>query len=96
MPFDARRIASALTRKGFVERESHHTFYHLHVNGKDAGVFTKISHGEREVGDALAKKMQKQMHLPNLAAFRDFVDCPMSAQEYLTTLRRAGIIAEVS
>ena len=90
MPYDARKVTASLQRKGFLRRQNDHTFFHLIVDGKDAGIFTKISQGEREIGTPLAKKMQHQMQLPSSSDFRDFVDCPMSADEYLDLLRRNG------
>lgn len=90
MQYDARTVAASLKRKGFSTRQNDHTFYHLIVDGKDAGIFTKISHGEREIGTALAKRMQLQMKLQTTSQFRDFVDCPMSHEDYLELLRAAG------
>ena len=90
MPYDARKVAASLQRKGFSPRQNDHTFFQLIIDGKDAGIFTKISHGEREIRTPLAKKMQHQMKLPSSSDFRDFVDCPMSADDYLQILRRAG------
>lgn len=92
MPFDARRVTAALLKKGFRARQNDHTFYHLTIDGKDAGVFTKISHGERQIGDPLAKHMQKQMKLSTMNEFRNFVDCPMSYEEYLANLKKAGFL----
>jgi hypothetical protein len=90
LPYDARKVSSSLQRKGFSLRQNDHTFFQLIVDGKDAGVFTKISHGEREIGMPLAKRMQHQMKLPTSSDFRDFVECPMSADEYLALLREGG------
>ena len=90
MPYDARKVAASLRRKGFFLRQKDHTFFELIVDGKYAGIFTKISQGEREIGTPLGKKMQHQMKLPSSADFRDFVDCPMSADDYLDLLRRQG------
>jgi hypothetical protein len=49
MPRPARDIASALQQKGFRKKENDHTFFHLWVDDKKTAVFTKLSHGEREV-----------------------------------------------
>lgn len=92
MPYDARKVAASLQRKGFSPRQNNHTFFDLVVNGKNAGIYTKISHGEREIGTPLAKKMQHQMKLPTSGDFRDFVECPMSADDYVALLRRTGYL----
>lgn len=78
--------------KGFKREKKDHFFYHLYVDGKDVGVFTKISHGEREIGTPLAKRMQQQMRLGSSANFRDFVACPLTHEAYLDILRRDGVI----
>jgi hypothetical protein len=92
LPFDARKVARSLTGKGFRKVENDHTFFHLYVDGKDAGVFTKISHGEKEIGTPLAKRMQHQLKLQSLANFRDLVDCPLSFEDYVRLLRNSGTI----
>lgn len=87
MPYDARKVAASLQRKGFSPRQNDHTFFQLIVDGRDAGIFTKISHGAREIPTPLAKRMQRQMKLATSSQFRDFVECPMSHDDYLTLLR---------
>lgn len=77
-------------RKGFKKDENDHTFFHLYVNEKDVGIFTKISHGEKEIGTPLAKRMQQQLKLQSSGNFRDLVQCPLSFDEYLALLRRSG------
>lgn len=90
MPYDTRKVAASLQRKGFSPRQNDHTFFHLVIDGRDAGIFTKISHGKREIGTPLAKKMQRQIKLASSSDFRDFVDCPMSQDDYIGLLRRGG------
>ncbi len=92
MPFDARKVAAALLSKGFRKDQSHHTYYHLYVDGKDVGVFTKISQGEKEIGTPLAKRMQRQMKLSSSTNFQDFVQCPLTYEVYIDMLRKAGVI----
>jgi len=92
LPFDARKVGHALTSKGFRKVENDHTFFHLYVDGKDAGVFTKISHGEKEIGTPLAKRMQHQLKMQSQANFRDLVDCPLTYDKYVKLLRDAGVI----
>jgi hypothetical protein len=92
VPFDARKVARSLSNKGFRRVENDHTFFHLYVDGKDSGVFTKISHGEKEIGTPLAKRMQQQLRLQSTASFRDLVECPLTYEEYVKLLRDAGVI----
>ncbi len=91
-PFAARDVAGALIRKGFEARESHHTFFHLKHNGKDVGVSTKISHGEREIGVGLVKRMRAQMRLATNADFGRFVECNLTHEDYVALLKAQGII----
>ena len=51
MPRPAKSVAAGLRQKGFQPRENDHTFYHLYVSGKKTIISTKISHGEKEIGD---------------------------------------------
>jgi predicted RNA binding protein YcfA (HicA-like mRNA interferase family) len=93
-PFPARDVAASLTRKGFSARESHHTMYHFLYEGKDIGVFTKISHGEREIGIGLIKRMRANMRLNSNREFARFVECPMSQAEYEQILKNQGLIKD--
>lgn len=93
-PFPVREVAGALTRKGFTERENDHTFYHYQHKGRDIGVSTKISHGDREIGIGLVKRMRAQMGLRSNAEFQRFVECPMSQVEYENVLREQGLISD--
>jgi hypothetical protein len=92
-PFRVLDVTVALTQKGFVARENDHTFFHFYHDGKDIGVFTKISHGEKEIRAPLAKRMRQQMRLESNADFTRFVDCPLTQAEYVEILRRQGKIA---
>lgn len=89
MPRDAKDITAALLAKGFTLREGDHHFYSLVVGGKKTGIFTKVSHGEKEVGDSLLAQMAKQTKLVK-KDFLDLVDCPLTSEQYLKKLRDAG------
>lgn len=91
MPRTARDVADGLRRKGFHERQGDHTFFHLYVDGKKTIVSTKISHGERDIGEKLLGMMARQVRL-NRRQFGDLVDCPMSIDEYVRILRANGVI----
>jgi predicted RNA binding protein YcfA (HicA-like mRNA interferase family) len=89
MPRSARDVAANLERKGFVPDEGDHTFYRLFVNGKNTGIRTKISHGEKEIHDGLLSQMAKQIRLAK-KEFLELVDCPMTESRYLQLLRERG------
>ena len=91
MPKDTREILSGLRKKGFVEKSGDHKYLHLVVRGKKTIIHTKISHGEREIGDNLLGLMARQVCLSR----KDFlllIDCPLSMDEYLDRLRHSGHI----
>jgi predicted RNA binding protein YcfA (HicA-like mRNA interferase family) len=93
-PFSAREVDAALLRKGFVKRQGDHAYYHFKYRGCDVGVSTKISHGEKEIGPGLSKRMRAQMRLETNADFGRFVDCPLTFGEYVALLKRLGIISD--
>ena len=91
MPRDARKVKKALGKKGFEKKESHHTFFHLYVNRKKTAIFTKISHGAHDIGDNLLSLMARQLKI-SPRQFRDLIDCPLEAKEYIQVLRDDGHI----
>ncbi|XVJ60358.1 MAG: hypothetical protein HEQ23_13570 [Tepidisphaera sp.] len=93
MPQKVKDIHHALTSKGFIVRESKDKMYHLYVEGKKTPIWTKVSQGETEVHDALLGTMaRKQLHLSR-KDFDRLIECPLSAAEYVTMMRKAGKIA---
>ena len=93
-PFPAREVDAALLRKGFVKRQGDHAYYHRKYRGCDVGVSTKISHGEKEIGPGLSKRMRAQMRLETNVDFWRFVDCPLTFEEYVALLKRLRIISD--
>ena len=92
MPLKAREVKEALTSKGFKEGEKRdHLYYFLYYEGKETAVFTKISHGEREINDNLCAQMAKQTKLSNLQ-FRKLVDCDLTGEGYINILTQAKIL----
>ena len=59
MPKEAREVASGLEKKGFHRRENDHTFFHLWIDNKKTPVYTKISHGKKEISDNLLSVMAR-------------------------------------
>ena len=49
-----------------------------------------MSHGGREVRDPLIALMASQVRLTK-KQFKDLVDCPMSAEQYIQELQKLGI-----
>jgi predicted RNA binding protein YcfA (HicA-like mRNA interferase family) len=91
-PFSAREVDAALLRKGFVKRQGDHSYYHFKYRGRDIGVSTKISHGEKEIGLGLIKRMRAQMRLETNADFALFVECPLTLEQYVALLKRLHIV----
>jgi len=91
MPRPARDVMAGLAKKGFSKKENDHTFLHLWVDDKKTRVYTKVSHGEKEIPDNLLGAMARQLNL-NKKQFLDLVDCPLTLDAYVTTLRAAGIV----
>ncbi|GMU22669.1 MAG: hypothetical protein AMXMBFR13_27540 [Phycisphaerae bacterium] len=89
MPRSAREVAANLERKGFIADDGNHTFYRLFVDGKNTGIRTKISHGEKEIHDGLLSQMAKQTRLVR-KEFLDLIDCPMTGSQYIELLRERG------
>jgi hypothetical protein len=77
--------------KGFVVDQTHHEMFWLVVAGKKTSVRTRISQGAREYGDGLLAAMSRQMGLPR-TEFDRFIECSLSANDYLTILTNSGRI----
>jgi predicted RNA binding protein YcfA (HicA-like mRNA interferase family) len=92
MPRDAKDVKSSLTKKGFRLREGKDSYFHLFVDGAKTPVWTKVSHGEKEIHDGLLSAMARQMRLSK-RQLGDFVDCPLSEEEYVRFLREANQIS---
>ena len=89
-------MKSALLEKGFKEeKDRDHKYYFLYYNGKKTSVFTKISHGEREIHDQNCSRMARQMRLTT-PQFNNFVDCPLKLPQYLEILVQGKHIARRS
>jgi len=89
-PCKTRDIESALRKKGFMARESHHKMFYLSNKGKITGVHTFLSHGLREYNADLLAKMRDQLHLSG-QELEDLIRCPLSGEEYIRLLEERGI-----
>ena len=52
---------------------------------------TKISHGNKEIGNYLIKQMSFQCHLDK-SKFMDLSNCPLSKKEYFKILENKGLL----
>ena len=89
----ARDIESALSKKGFLHKETHHKIFFLCRNGRITGVHTFLSHGQKEYSRDLLAKMKTQLHLSG-KEFTDLIQCHLSGEQYLQLLVERGIIEE--
>lgn len=92
MPKPARDVMAALAQKGFGKKENDHTFFHLWVGGKKTPIYTKVSHGEKEIHDKLLGMMARQLRLSG-KQFRELVACPFTAEDLVQHLRAGGHIS---
>lgn len=90
---DAKKAYKNLKKKGFVDSPSKsidHKYLELYHNEKLV-LYTKISHGEKELDDYLIKQMALQCKL-NKQDFSDLANCSLSESDYLRILVENGYI----
>ncbi len=92
MPKPAREVMASLKQKGFRKKENDHSFFHLWVAEKKTTIYTKVSHGEKEIHDRLLGMMARQLKLSS-KQFRDLVECPFTADQLVEHLRNGGHIS---
>ncbi|MFV1980268.1 MAG: hypothetical protein ACC655_03875 [Rhodothermia bacterium] len=90
-PRDRKNIKKALLKKGFKQVPGDHQRFKLIVDGHLAGISTMLSRGSgyKIYNDELLAKMSLQLKLSKVD-LRRFIDCPMTAKEYLQKLREHG------
>lgn len=96
MQLERRDIKKGLSNKGFVEAESHHTYFHHEYGGKQTGIYTYLSHGAayKTYQKALLSNMKRQLKLDSIRQVVDLCQCPMSHDEYNDILRAKGFITD--
>lgn len=93
MPRKQKDVERSLAAKGFQSREGDHNYFHYWSKaGKKTAVFTKTSHGAREIDESLLGRMARQCKLTR-ADFDRLVDCPLSRDGYEAKLVEAGAVA---
>ncbi len=89
---DAKKTYQNLLSKGFKATKGDHKFLEYYFNGKFI-LYTKISHGEKELQDFHIGMMKRQCKLEK-GEFIDLANCPLSETEYQEILKKNGIITE--
>jgi hypothetical protein len=92
MPRKQSEVEHSLTAKGFHPREGDHNYFNYYSKaGKKTAVFTKTSHGAREIDDSLLGRMAKQCRLSR-GDFDRLIDCPLDRDGYETKLVVQGAV----
>lgn len=89
-----RNVRSALTSKGFVEEAgSKHDKYKYQQGSILTSVSTAMSRGTdyRTLGPPLVGKIARDLRIDK-EQLKDFVECPMSAEDYADHLRDEGVL----
>ncbi|GAB3644302.1 type II toxin-antitoxin system HicA family toxin [Spirosoma arcticum] len=89
---DAKQTYKNLKKKGFEDsssRSDDHKYLEFRHNGKVV-LYTKISHGEKELGDSLIGQMKRQCKLEK-SDFMDLANCPLSLEDYTAKLKEQGL-----
>jgi hypothetical protein len=98
MPISSDAIQSALLKKGFEldtgKGRDHDTYFYVYA-GKRQPVWTKFSRGSsyRTIDDSLLSQIRRQIKLTS-KLFRQFVDCPLTQEDYAKVLISRDIIQE--
>ncbi len=86
MPRKQNDVEKSLTSKGFQRKEGDHSYFHYYSKaGKKTAVFTKTSHGAREIDESLLRQMARQCKLSR-TDFDQLIDCPLDRDDYETKL----------
>ena len=90
MPRKQNDVEKSLLAKGFRSRDGDHNYFHYYSKaGKKTAVFTKTSHGSREIDDSLLARMTRQCRLSR-SDFDRLIDCPLDRDSYEARLVAAG------
>ena len=72
----------ALETKGYKRDNTHHQMFWYYLDGKKSSVHTRMSHNEREFDDGLFGQRRKQLGLTTKQQLIDFIECPLTADQY--------------
>jgi len=89
-------IKKSLKKKGFQEsggdgRATDHIMFTYYDGSEPTAVWTKLSHGEKEISDSLIGEMASQVRLTN-AEFKKLIECTLDEAGYREVLRKKGLI----
>lgn len=82
-----------LKKKGFIDsvsKSDDHKYLELFHDGKYV-CHTRISHGNKDIGNYLIKQMSFQCRLDK-NEFMDLSNCPLSKEEYFEILEAKGLL----
>ena len=86
MPRKQAEVERSLKAKGFNPTSGDHNYFlYVSTAGKKTAVFTKTSHGAKEIGDNLLAKMARQCKLSR-SEFDLLIDCPLDRETYESKL----------
>jgi hypothetical protein len=92
MPRKQEDVEKSLVVKGFQAVKGDHNFFHYYsLAGKKTRVFTKTSHGAREIDDYVLSMMARQCKLTN-KEFGRLIDCPLDRATYEQGLIEQGVV----
>ncbi len=92
MPRKQSDVEKSLQAKGFRSKDGDHNYFNYYSKaGKKTAVFTKTSHGAREIDDNLLSCMAKQCKLRR-ADFDRLIDCPLDRDGYEVKLIAQGAV----
>ena len=96
MPRKQSDVHKSLWAKGFRSKDGDHNYFHYYSKaGKKTVVFTKTSHGSREIDDSLLARMTKQCKLSR-SDFDRLIDCPLDRDSYEAKLVVTGFVEQTA
>ena len=90
------KIRASLLAKGFHDTGGDHHRLVLRVEGRETGIRTKVSRGNKDYGDDLLKLMREQLRLRTKRQLLELIDCPISYDDYVALLRDTQALAPES
>ena len=85
-------VERSLEKKGFQRKEGDHHYFNYYTKaGKKTRVFTKTSHGVKELDDTLLGMMSRQCKLTR-QDFDRLIDCPLDRDGYERKLIDSGVV----
>lgn len=92
MPRKQNEVEKSLCSKGFHPAKGDHNYFHYYSKaGKKTRIFTKTSHGSREIDDSLLGCMARQVKLSR-GDFDRLIDCPLDRDTYEKKLIDQGLV----